>query len=139
MAKISYKSIFNGVTLALHRAFPSAKIHGESVKQDLRPGDFIVLPITPIHSGQMGSRAKRSITFDVIYFPTENGGREECLEKAHELPFVLGTITTPEGDTLHGTNFEINIEDDILHFIVSFTHFIYEPSDGNKMESIETA
>ena len=83
MAEISYNSIFDGITLALHRAFPAVHIHGRTIKQDLHPGDFNVLPITSQHSGQMGSRANRSITFDVIYYATDNGGREESLTQSH--------------------------------------------------------
>ena len=137
MAELSYNGIFDGVTLALHRAFPAVQIHGRTVKQDLHPGDFNVLPITPQHSGQMGIRASRSITFDVIYYPTENGGREECLDKANLLPQVLGTITTPLGDKLHGTGFDTNIEDGVLHCIVRYPHFVYTPADGDAMETIK--
>lgn len=137
MAELSYNGIFDGVTLALHRAFPTVQIHGRTVKQDLHPGDFNVLPITPQHSGQMGIRASRSITFDVIYYPTENGGREECLDKANLLPQVLGTITTPLGDKVHGTGFETTIEDDVLHCIVRYPHFVYTPADGDAMETIK--
>lgn len=136
MAEISYTSIFDGVTLALHRAFLSVQIHGDEVEQGLSPGDFNVLPITPQHSGQMGARASRSITFDVIYYATEKGGREECLGKAHILPQVLAAITTPEGDVVHGTGFQINIEDDVLHCIVSYPHFVYKPSDEDKIETL---
>lgn len=137
MAELSYNGIFDGVTLALHRAFPTVQIHGRTVKQDLHPGDFNVLPITPQHSGQMGIRASRSITFDVIYYPTEKGGREECLDKANLLPQVLGTITTPLGDKVHGTGFETTIEDDVLHCIVRYPHFVYTPADGDAMETIK--
>lgn len=137
MAELSYNGIFDGVTLALYRAFPAVQIHGRTVKQDLHPGDFNVLPITPQHSGQMGIRASRSITFDVIYYPTENGGREECLEKANLLPQVLGTITTPLGDKVHGTGFETTIEDNVLHCIVRYPHFVYTPADGDAMETIK--
>lgn len=137
MAELSYNGIFDGVTLALHRAFPTVQIHGRTVKQDLHPGDFNVLPITPQHSGQMGIRASRSITFDVIYYPTENGGREECLDKANLLPQVLGTITTPLGDKVHGTGFETTIEDNVLHCIVRYPHFVYTPADRDAMETIK--
>ena len=137
MAELSYNGIFDGVTLALHRAFPTVQIHGRTVKQDLHPGDFNVLPITPQHSGQMGIRASRSITFDVIYYPTENGGREACLYKASLLPQVLGTITTPSGDKVHGTGFETTIEDNVLHCIVRYPHFVYTPADGDAMETIK--
>ena len=33
MAELSYNGIFDGVTLALHRAFPAVQIHGRTVKQ----------------------------------------------------------------------------------------------------------
>lgn len=138
MAEINYNSIFDGVTLALHRAFPTVQIHGTAVKQDLHPGDFNVLPIKPHHSGQMGTRAQRSLTFDVIYYPTDEGGREECLAKAHLLPQILATISTPQGDKVHGTGFDTNIEDDVLHCIVNYPHFVYKPADGDAMETIKT-
>lgn len=136
MAEISFNSIFDGVTLALHRAFPTVKIHGKTVKQDLHPGDFTVLPIKPQHSGQMSTRAKRDLTLDVIYHPAVIGCREECLGIADKLPRVLGTITTPQDDKVHGTGMECNIEDDALHCIVSYPHFVYEPADGDAMETL---
>ena len=42
MAEICLNSVFDAVSLALHQAFPQAQVHGEEVKQGLRPGDFIV-------------------------------------------------------------------------------------------------
>ncbi len=138
MAEINYNSIFDGITLALHRAFPTVQIHGRTLRQGLHPGDFNVLPITPQHSGQMGIRASRSITFDVIYYPAEKGGREECLDKANLLPGVLGTVTTPSGDKVHGTGFEITVEDDVLHCIVRYPHFVHTTTDVDEMETLQT-
>jgi len=138
MAELSYNSVFDGVSLALHAAFPAARIHDRTVKQDLIPGDFNVLPISTNHSGQLGARAKRSITFDVIYYPTEAGGRAECLEKAHALPAVLSTITTPGGDKVHCNGFEYTIEDDVLHCVVSYPHFVYSHATEEPMETLQT-
>ena len=136
MAEISFTQVFDGVTLALHAAFPSALIHGGIVKQDLRPGDFNVIPLTPSHAAKMGSRFQRTNTFDVIYYPTDTGGRAECLEKANVLPGVLGTITTPNGDKVHCYKFESNIEDDAMHCVVSYVHFAYKVSTGDSMETL---
>ena len=140
MAEITFNNIFDGVSLALHRAYPApAQIHGRTVKQNLRPGDFNVLPISTNHAAQLGPRAKRSITFDVIYYPTDEGGRAECLDKANALPEVLTTITTPNGDKVHCTGFEYTIEDDVLHCIVSYPHFVqYEAEVGDLMETLIT-
>lgn len=137
MAEISYNSIFDGVTLALHRAFPTARIHGMTVKQGLVHGDFNVLPVTVQHSSQLGTRANRSVTFDIIYYATEQGGREECLEKAALLPDAVGMIVTPQGDRVHGVGFDTTIEDDVLHCIVRYPHFVYRPSVEESAEEIK--
>lgn len=136
MAQISYNSVFDAVTLALRRFFPSAKIRGEAAKQGLNPGDFTVLPITPAHTGQMGSRAQRSVTFDVIYYPAAKDSRTECLDVAERLPYILGTVSTPEGDHLHGTGFECRISDDVLHCIVRYPYFVYVPEESEPIESL---
>ena len=46
MSEISFNSIQDGVSLALHTAFPApAEIHGGNVKQGLKAGDFnVVMP-----------------------------------------------------------------------------------------------
>lgn len=136
MAEISFNQIFDGVSLALHAAYPSALIHGGTVKQDLHPGDFNVIPLTPNQTAQMGSRFQRAITFDVIYYPTDAGGRAECLDKANELPGVLGTITTPNGDKVHCYKFEANVEDDALHCVISYKHFAHINTVGDPMETL---
>lgn len=136
MAELNYNQIFDGVSLALHRAFPAVQVHGRTVKQDLHPGDFNVLPIAASSSAQMGSRERRGITFDVIYYPTDAGAREECLQVANNLPGVIGTITTPNGDKVHCLIFEPTITDDVLHCIVSYPHFVYTPLEGDEMETL---
>ena len=118
MAEINFNQIYDGVTLALHRAFPNAHIHGGTVKQDLKDGDFNVLPITTNHTEQMGTRSQQKPVFDVIYYPSKAGGRTESLRVAHQLAYVLRTIQTPNGDKVHCLTFDTTIEDDALHCLV---------------------
>ena len=50
MSEINFNSIYDGVSLALHAAFPNSNVHGGEVKQGLKPGDFNVImpePDTP--------------------------------------------------------------------------------------------
>ena len=49
MAEISYNSVFDAVTLALRKAFPTANIRGEAVKQGLNPG-LLQMPARPSES-----------------------------------------------------------------------------------------
>lgn len=136
MAEIDFNQIYDGVTLALHRAFPDSRIHGDTVDQGLTYGDFNVLPITASHTAGMGTRAARKAVFDVIYYPSEEGGREECLRIAGVLPGALGTVQIASGDKLHCLSFESTIEDDALHCIIGYPHFVYEPNVGDPMENL---
>lgn len=137
MAEIDYNQIYDGVTLALHRAFPDSMIHGGTVKQDLHPGDYNVLPVATSHTAQIGARAQRKAVFDVIYYPSNTGGRAECLQRAHSLAGILGTIQTPNGDKLHCLSFENTVEDDVLHCVVGYPHFVRRVSPPeSSMESL---
>lgn len=138
MAEIDFNQIYDGVTLALHRFYTGARIHGGEIKQDLHDGDFNVLPITTSHTEQMGIRAKRKPVFDVIYYASRAGGRIECLRIANSLAQVLRTIQTPNGDKVHCSSFETTIEDDVLHCLVGYTHFAYEPKQENPMNNLKT-
>lgn len=137
MAEINYNQIFDGVSLALHRAFPAVHVHGRTVKQDLKPGDFNVLPLSSIETAQIGPRAKRNITFDVIYCPPEKGGNEACLDMQSKLPGIIGTITTPNGDKVHCLQFDGNITNEVLHCIVSYPHFVYVINKDEPMETLK--
>lgn len=137
MAEIDYKQVFDGVTLALHNAFPKAHIHGGIVKQNLHNGDFNVLPIAANHAEQMGVRAQRKCAFDVIYYQSDNGGREESLKVAHRLAYALRTIQTPNCDKVHCLSFETTIDDDVLHCLVGYPHFVYAADSADSMEKIE--
>ena len=139
MAKIDYNAVFDAVTLALHAAFPGSGIFGGEVKQGLNNGDFIVLPMNSENSREMGSRFAKSVTFDVIYFPSFGEGmRVECLEKADILGRVLETVQTSGGDIVHCTEFSSEISDDTLHCFVSYPFFTYSAYFGedNTMETL---
>ena len=102
MSEISFNSIFDGVSLALHAAFPDRQIHGGRVEQGLMPGDFnVILPGAGL-TREVGQRQRRSPTVDVIYYP--KGGAAECYDIADQLVPVLESITTPEGDLIHASS-----------------------------------
>ena len=88
----------------------------------------------------MGNRAQRKVLFDVTYYASEEGGRAECLEKAHSLSSVLGTVETSGGDKLHCLSFEHTVEDNVLHCIVGYPHFVRETAEADEeaMASLAT-
>ena len=72
MSEISFKSIYDGVSLALHAAFPAVQVHGGNVKQGLNPGDLNVVMPSAGQSKQVGERFLRTPTLDVIYYMTSS-------------------------------------------------------------------
>lgn len=139
MAELTFNDVFDGVCAALCKAFPDARVYGETVKQGITPGDFNVLPITAAHNKALGARSKRSLTFDVIFYPDNQNGTEEraeCLKIALILPEVLNSIPTRAGCNVGCTSFESTITDDVLHCIVKYPHFVYTPNNTDAMETL---
>ena len=109
MSEISFKSIFDGVSLALHAAFPAVQVHGGNVKQGLNPGDLNVVMPSAGQSRQVGERFLRTPTLDVIYYPKV--GTAECCEMADQLinliyeritrSFILDNYASQRGKGLH--------------------------------------
>lgn len=135
MSEISFKSIFDGVSLALHAAFPAVQVHDGNVKQGLNPGDLNVVMPSAGQSRQVGGRFFRTPTLDVIYYPKERAA--ECCEIADQLIMLLQDITTPEGDLVHCTNSEWSIEGDVLHVLVSYDYYAYIPREQVLMEILD--
>ena len=137
MAEIDFNQVYDGVTLALHHAFPKSRIHGGVIKQDLNDGDFNVLPITANHTEQMTNRAAKKVVFDVIYYPSAAGGRTECLQIAHSLSYELKTIQTRNGDTVHCSSFDVTVEDNIMHCVLSYMYFEYARNSADAMSDLK--
>ncbi len=136
MSEIGFNSIFDGVTLALHTAFPApARVHGDEVKQGLKPGDFNVTMPSAGHSLELTRRYKRTPILDVIYYP--KCGKAECYDVADKLTSVLESITTPAGDVIHATSCEWTVTDGVLHVLVGYDHFVYKTREEILMETLK--
>ena len=135
MAEINFNSIFDGVSLALHAAFPASKVHGGSVKQGLSPGDFNVVIPRAEHTKEVGQRYKRSSIVDVIYYPV--GGAADCYDKADKLTQLLGSIKTPQGDIIHAASTDWQVDDEVLHVYLRYDHFVRVPQEQTLMETLK--
>ncbi len=138
MSEISYNSVFDGISLALHNAYPDREVRASEVNQGLNRGDFTVALVSAGHSKQVGRRYLRSPVFDVIYYPKAEGVMRsaECIGIADFVTLLLGNITTPEGDVIHGTVLDWTITDGVLHVPVRYDHHIYIPQDVETMETL---
>ena len=137
MSEISINSIYDGVSLALHAAFPDRQVHGRNVTQGLKPGDLNVVLPGGGHSKQVGPRWRRTPLVDVIYYPTDlKKAPEECNRMAQDLSLVLGDITTPEGDTIHATGIDWQVADGVLHVTATYDHFVRIVPELDMMETL---
>lgn len=134
MSEINFNSIFDGVSLALHAAFPASKVHGGNVKQGLSPGDFNVVLLSAGHTKEVGQRYKRTPVLDVIYYPA--GGEVDCYDKADKLTQLLGSIKTPQGDTIHAASCEWQVDGDVLHVFLRYDHSIFIVQTHDLMETL---
>jgi hypothetical protein len=140
VADIAFNSIFDAVSLQLHSAFPNAQIHGGRVQQGLKIGDFNVAFPDATHTGELGQRARREPFVMVRYYANDGDNTyAECADIADQLTQLLGDITTPEGDVLHGGAMRWEVADTVLHFSVTYRHFVFMPKDqADPMETLET-
>lgn len=135
MAKISTNIIRDGITLALRAEYPEAHIEADKVKQGLRPPAFIVRLVDSSQTARGPNRWRREPRFDIRYFP--QAGEKDCLAVADELYRVLEVIDLPGGDKLRGVDMTHEVVDDVLHFLVSYKHFVYREADEPTMEDLE--
>lgn len=134
MSEISTNIILDGITLALRSAHPTHRIESRAIEQGLRPPAFIVILVSAGQIARVGQRWRRTPRFDVIYFPKE--GREECYAVADDLCQILEMITLPTGDSLRGTDMDFEV-DDMLHFFVSYNHFVYRKTGEETMGNLK--
>lgn len=135
MSEINTNIVLDGITLALRSAYPDSIIESENIEQGLKAPAFIVLLVNAEQVQQVGPRYKRLPRFDVLYFPKK--GREECYAIADELCSVLELITLPGGDMLRGTDMSFEVSEGVLHFLVSYNHFVYREADDTMMEKLK--
>lgn len=131
MAEISTNIVLDGITLALREAYPDAHIESDAIKQGLRPPAFIAQLVNAEAESYPSGRRKRTPRFDILYFPQE--GREECYRVADNLCTVLELIELPGGDKLRGTDMSFETVDGVLHFLVSYRHFVCTKTDEATM------
>ena len=135
MAEINTNTILDGITLALRNAYPGSMITSNEVKQGLNVPAFIVRMVSFQTEVRPMQRYRNFPRFDIIYFP--KNAREECYGVSDRLCSVLEVITLPTGDKIRGVDMSSEIDDDVLHFFVSYNHNVYKPVDTVAMEEFK--
>ena len=136
MAKISLSSVLDGITLALHEAFPDTKIHGDTVTQNLADGDIQVVGFISGFADEPAEREKATVNVTVAYYPSAEGGICECISAGEKMKKALGMIKTPEGDIIPGLSPSLDIGNGDSPVILSIK-YIYFARDMTEDAAIE--
>lgn len=135
MAEVNFNSIYDGDKPCAPRRFSCRPGAWRECQARAQAGDFNVIMPGAGHAKEAGQRYKRTPTVDVIYYP--KAGDAGCYGMAHRLSFVLGSITTPEGDIIHATGCEWTLAEDVLHVLLSYDHFVRVPLEQENMETLK--
>lgn len=120
-------TIIDAISIKLNSVFGDGyEIYGdEDIRQGLNRPCFFIAVINSEQIPYLKNRYQRRNAFDIHYFPATKGGRAEAEDVATRLYEAMEFIALQNGDLLHGTSMNYEIQDGILHFFVDYNVFMY--------------
>ena len=119
--------LIKAITQTLKRAYPELRVYTERVVKGMHKPCFSVIVIDAAQSQLVGNRFRALWMVAVRYFPLDDGSKssyEELHEVAQDLYGILDEVRfqheDAEDDTYLGTRMSHRIEDNVLHFMVSY-------------------
>ena len=129
--------IISGVSMKLNEVFgDSYRIYKNDVKQGLSEPCFFIAALAPFHSPYLGRRRKITIPLDVHFFPVDGGDNGEMMQVGDQLFFALEFIAVPEGDHFRGREMRYEIQENVMHFFVTYSMVLNELTEEAAMEDI---
>ena len=120
---------------ALREEYPAKRydVYTEPIEQGFEEPCFSIRLLRETVQPYPGGRTLLSPHFDVRYFPRE-GSRmcEECRAVADKLFFRLRSLSG-----VRGIDLESEITDGVLHFFVSYPHFVRAVKDSVPMGDLD--
>lgn len=123
------------IVRALREEYPEGEyeVYTESIEQGFTEPCFAIRLLSETVQQYPGGRTLLSPHFDVRYFPREGPRmREECRAVAGKLALLLRVLPG-----VGGTDIESEITDDVLHFFVSYPHFVRAVTDSVSMGDLD--
>ncbi len=129
--------IISGVSMKLNETFGDGyRIYKNDVSQGLVEPCFFIAALSPYHTPYLGKRRKITVPLDVHFFPVDGGDNDEMMQVGDRLFFALEFITTLEGDCFLGREMRYEIQDNVLHFFVTYSTILNEIVKENLMEDV---
>ena len=129
--------IMNGVSVKLYELFGNTvSIEVDELPQGFKPPGFWILELKTTQNLVIRNRYRRQYNFDIQYFPKEKFLTREINSVTDTLLMGLEYITVGSNLT-RGTNMSYEVQDDVLHFFITFDVFVEKVIDkGPLMEEL---
>ena len=133
-------NIISGISQAINTEFNATEntheIYAENVSQGLTTPCFSIVHLLTTKTDKLGTRNLRTYSFNVHYFPKDKlNSNRECNTVAERLTRCLEYINILD-NTLQGIKISSEINDDVLHFFVTYEMFVQEPKEGEAMQRL---
>ena len=139
------EKIVSAVSKAIYEEFHNdfgndMVISKEDVNQNLEDNTFTITAIKPSLKRETYTVYKNSITINICYFPsiTKESNNIKIYDVIERLDKITDILKVSEDLSIHGTNQDNNVNDNVLTYVVSFDTRIFEKTIyDNLMESLE--
>lgn len=128
------EEIITAISLRLQEVYPQVMVVTDGIEQGLEDKPcFLLTLLEPRRVPLVGQRWQQENLFDIQYlhFRAKN---QQLYTIAEELFSELEYITLLDGGLLRGTGMRFAVQDGVLHFFVTYTVFLYEKDEKEKME-----
>ena len=131
--------IIAGIGKALSDEFKDTyQIYMEQIPQGFKEPCFFIKMLKLDEKQMVGERYFRRYFFDVRYYPDKHKKSQSIWGVADRLQDILEMIKTPEGHLLRGTDRNAEVEDNVLHYFVSYNMFVIKPKNREEyMENLQ--
>lgn len=129
------EDIIKGINRIIKSEFPSMEIYANEIQQGFKEPCFFIKMLKLDEKQIIGERYFRRYFFDIRYHPDKHKKSQNIWGVAEKLQDLLEMITTPEGHLIRGTERNAAVEDDVLHYFISYNMFVIKPK--NKEEYME--
>ncbi len=130
--------LIDGIRSVIKNNFLETEIYLNEIQQGFKEPCFFIKMLKLDEKQMIGERYFRRYFFDVRYYPNKNKKNQSIWGVADKLQDILEMITTPEGHLMRGTDRNAVVEDDVLHYFLSYNLFVIKPKNQEEyMENLQ--
>lgn len=130
--------IRNGVINQLEQKNPSIPVYGEIPSEGITKPYFYVATVSVVQSGEINQRCKRTLSFDIQYFPDNPAQMNQAAYEMAEVLFWDMEYLELEGAKAKAKEMHCESAEGVLHFYLSYDIRLRKENEtGPQMESLE--